>query len=247
MPEVQLAIVLALGFLTEAAAGFGNTLVVVSTGAHIVPLTTLLPVFQPLAWVMSLTIVVRERRHIDSAFLRARIAPFMAPGLVVGMALFRLGDATAVLFFVGLVIAGLAVVELLRLMAGTNRPVPPSIAKAALVVAGVIHGMFGTSGPIVVWVASHALPDKGQFRATLSLLWLLLSSALLAGFIADGSLNASTLTTTALMIPTVIVGYLVGDVIHRRVSQHHFRLAVCVLLTLAGSALMVRALPALVR
>lgn len=242
-----LALILTIGFLTEAAVGFGSTLIVVSLAALFMPLATLLPTYQPLAVALSLAVVLRERRHIDGAFLRRAVLPLMVPGVVVGMILFRIWRAEALLFLVGVAIAGLALVELRRLLlpaAGDDAPQHGVVVGAVLFGAGVVHGLFGTSGPLVVWAASRTLVDKARFRATLSLLWLILGVALIAGFVVDGTLTTSTLGRSALLVPTMLVGYLLGDLVHHAVPQRAFRLGVCVLLVVAGMALSTRALPA---
>jgi uncharacterized membrane protein YfcA len=243
-----LAAILTIAFLTEAAIGFGSTLIVVSVAALFVPLTTLLPTYQPLAVGLSLVVAWRERAHIDGAFLRRAVLPLMVPGLVVGMILFRVWRAEALLFLVGVAIAGLALVELRRLLWPAAIPVGGArtalLTGVVLVVAGVVHGLFGTSGPLVVWAASRTLEDKARFRATLSLLWLILGVTLIAGFVVDGTLTSSTLGHSAVLLPTMLLGYLIGDRVHHAVPQRAFRLGVCVLLVVAGVVLSTRALPA---
>lgn len=244
-----LAAVLALAFLVEAAAGFGSTLVVVSVAAIFVPLTTLLPTYQPLSVGLSLVVAWRERAHIDGAFLRRVVLPCMVPGVVVGMVLFRVWKPHALLFVVGLAIVALAAFELVRLhrettLVTSSRSRNPLVVLA-LVVAGVIHGLFGTSGPLVVWAATHTLTDKARFRATLSTLWLILSAALVIGFMIDGTLTSSSALASARLLPTMLVGYALGDRIHRRVPQRTFRIGVCVLLIVAGATLAVRSSPAM--
>lgn len=240
-----LALALTLGFLTEAAVGFGSTLVVVSLAAQVVPLTTLLPIFQPLALGLSAMIVIRERKDLDITFLARQVLPAMLPGLAVGMALYRVWRLEALLVVVGLAIAGLALIELRRLLAEAAHARPgPLVLGSTLFGAGIIHGLFGTSGPLVVWAASRVLDDKARFRATLSLLWLLLSVVLIIGFVVDGSLGMVEAGRSLWLAPTLVGGYLVGDAVHRRVPQRTFRLAVCVLLVAAGGVLALRAAPA---
>jgi uncharacterized membrane protein YfcA len=244
------AAILTLAFATEAAVGFGSTLIVVSLAALFIPLPTLLPTYQPLAVALSAVVVWRERAHIDGAFLRRVILPCMLPGVAVGMVLFRVWKAEALLFLVGLAIAALAGVELLRLRSepSSGRPDAASnpLTTAVLVVAGVVHGLFGTSGPLVVWAATRTLTDKARFRATLSLLWFLLSAALVGGFVLDGTLTSSSLSQSARLVPTMLIGYVVGDRVHQSVPQRAFRLGVCVLLIVAGAVLALRAAPAMI-
>ncbi len=246
MDFAPFAAVLFLAFLVESAVGFGSALVAVSLGAQFIGLAQLFPVFQPLSLVLSLILVVRDRAHVKARFLVREILPPILPGVIVGMALFRLGPADALLLGVGVAIALLAAFELRRTLRGADpTPLAPWLARTVLVGAGVIHGLFGTSGPPVVWVVSRALPDKASFRATLALLWLLLSVVLVAGYVADGSLGAASLTKSAALGVPLVLGYVVGNALHHRIPQRAFRLGVCVLLVVAGVVLVVRASQAL--
>lgn len=238
--------VLFLAFVVESAVGFGSALVAVSLGAQFVGPKELFPLFQPLSLVLSAILVARAWSHVQVRYLLRDVLPAMTPGVLVGMLLFRLGPADALLLGVGAAIALLALFELRRTLRGQDpAPLRPAVARAVLFGAGIIHGLFGTSGPPVVWVSSRILVDKAAFRATLALLWLVLSVALIVGYVADRSLDADTLRKSALLSVPLVLGYVVGNALHHRVPQRAFRLGVCVLLVVAGSALVVRAAAAL--
>ncbi len=243
-PQLGLIAVLLLAFVVESAVGFGSALFVVALGAQLLPLATLLPVFQPLSLALSLTIVVRERRHLDTAFLLRRVLPAMIPGVVVGMILYRVWRSDdRLLLLVGPAITTLAVVKLFDVV--TDRPptpLAPIVANVVLFFAGVLHGLFGVSGPPVVWVAARTLVDKARFRATLALLWLSLSAILVAGYVVDGSLAAPQLAQAVMLVPPLVVGYVVGNALHHRVPQRAFGIGVCVMLIASGVALTARAI-----
>ena len=237
------AAVLFLAFVVESAVGFGSALVAISLGGQLMPLDQLFPIFQPLSLVLSTTLVVRGWHHIDRAFLLRTVLPAMVPGCLIGMALFRLGKAEALLVGVGAAIALLAVFELRRTLQGqVTAPLSTSVARTVLFVAGVIHGLFGASGPPVVWVASRTLADKSRFRATLASLWALLSVVLVIGYVADGSLRLAQLQQSLVLSLPLLCGYVVGNLLHNHVPQRQFRLGVCVLLIVAGVALVARTL-----
>lgn len=238
-----LSLVFFIAFMTESAVGFGSALIVIALASHLLPITTLFPVFQPLALALSATVVWKNRRDVDVAFLFRAVLPPIIPGLALGMILFRVWRNEALLLLVGLGIAGLAMVELVETVRGGRlSPLPPRVSRVVLFVAGILHGLFGTSGPPVVYVASRQLADKARFRATLALLWLLLSAVLVVGFVGDGSLGLRTIGTSLLLAPALIAGFVVGDRIHRVAPARLFRIAVAALLVLAGVTLAVRSL-----
>jgi uncharacterized protein len=244
-----LAGVFFLGFAIESAVGFGSALTLVSLGAQLLPLSTLFPIFQPLSLGLSLIVCLRGRDHIDSHLLLREILPAMVPGVAVGMVLFRVfsNRATFLLIGVGAVIAALALFELQK----TLRNLPPSslplsVRRSIFASAGVLHGLFGISGPPVVFAAGAQLStNKQAFRATLSALWGILSLVLVVGYAVDGTMNASTLRITAIMLPALALGFVAGNTVHARVPQRTFRLLICVMLIASGTVLVVRTVASL--
>jgi uncharacterized protein len=240
---VALSFVFFAAFVTESAVGFGGALLVVSLGAQVLAPRELLPVFQPLALGLSALLLWRGRAAVDVRFFLRTLLPAITPGVLVGMVLFRVGRPDLLLLLVGIAISALASFELWGMARGQlAAPLPAPLVRRVLFAAGIMHGLFGSSGPPVVWVASRVLPDKTIFRATLSLLWFTLSLMLLAGFAADGTLHTASLLASAKLVPALLLGFVLGDRLHARVPQRAFRLVVAVLLVVAGLLLCLRAL-----
>ena len=106
--------------------------------------------------------------------------------------------------------------------------------------AGVVHGAFATGGPMVVFVLGRTLgQDKARFRATLSVLWLVLNSILLVSFLVKGRLTQSSGLTSALFGVSMLAGFAAGEIAFRRVSAVRFRLGVFAMLGLAGALMLV--------
>jgi uncharacterized membrane protein YfcA len=239
----SLLALLVAAFVVESAVGFGSALVVVGLGAWILPLPALLAVFQPLSLLLSATIVARDWRFVDVGFLLKRLLPAMLPGVAVGMLLVRRVSPEHVLLVVGPAIVALAALKLVDLARNTTpSPRPAWSTSTALLGAGVLHGLAGTSGPLVVWAIADVIDDKRRFRATLALLWLLLSVALVAGAVVDGALTEPQLRQIVQLLPSVVVGYVVGNALHHRIGVRAFSVVVCVVLVGAGVALTLRGL-----
>lgn len=252
--------VAATAFAVESAIGFGATVITVALAANFVPIDALLPAFVPVNMILSALIAVRDRRAIDGRTLLARVLPPMLVGLPIGMlALARLDERVLKIAFAVFVVL-LSVVEVARLLLAeraarpaaepTAQPAAPGPQRAAvvadvalLVVGGAIHGAFGTGGPMAVYVAAKRLgDDRTRFRATLAALWLLLNTALVTTFAVRGALGASSLETSALLLPGLLVGTLIGTWAHPRIPQRAFRLGVFVLLTGAAAVLIARSI-----
>jgi uncharacterized protein len=235
-----LAAVFGLSFLVESAVGFGSGLLSVSLGAQVMGLQALFPIFQPLSLLLSLVMMWRGRALLHRAFLLRLLLPAMVPGVVVGMLLFRF-QFKGLLATLGVVVMALALFELQKTLRHQVASRLPRWAEVAMLfVAGISHGLFGVSGPPVVYVTSSRIEDKGAFRATLSALWAGLSLLLVVGYALDGTLNMSTLAHSASLLPVLVMAFLLGEWIHRLVPQRAFRLGICVLLVASGAALVIR-------
>ena len=230
------AAIVALAFSVEATVGFGATMIAVALGVHLFSLGELLPVFVPLNVLVSSFLAVRGRAFVDRRLLLARILPRMGLGLAVGLVIFENAPHDLLRrIFAALVIA-LAALELVRIARGRQDDpgVAPRAAGAVLVGAGVIHGMFSTGGPLVVWALGRSLTGKRAFRATLACVWLVLASTLTLAYTANDRIDGETLRATATLIPVLAVALSVGEWAHHRLDERRFRVLVYMLLLGAG-------------
>lgn len=241
-----LAAVVLAAFTVETALGFGATVVTVALGSFVAPIEVILPAFVPVNIALSLVLAVRNRRDIDRRILFRRIAPLMGLGLPAGMFLFHsLGSRRLRLAF-GVFVALLSSIELARVARRREgeesaRGPGPVASTFLLFLAGVIHGVFVTGGPLVVYVTGRELSGKARFRATLSGLWLVLNIALVTSYVLSGRIDGGSLFTSLALIPPLLAGMALGERAHHRVPEESFRACVFVLLFCAGALLAARA------
>ncbi len=116
----------------------------------------------------------------------------------------------------------------------------PSPSPLWLVAGGLCHGFFATGGPVLILYIAAAVPDKQRFRCTMAGLWIVLNGSLVTGYALNGDLTLATLRRTASLAPALVVGVLVGEAVHRRISQETFKILIYVLLLIAGGLLLSR-------
>jgi len=237
-PEaLALAGIVALGFVVEAALGFGATVVVVGLGTLLSPVGPLLAAFLPLNLLLSSWVVAIDRRHVAWRVLLRELLPRMALGMPIGLLLVRVLPERATLRALGALVIALAVREILALRRAHGAPAAPLGARTrdvALVAAGVLHGAFGVGGPLAVFVAQRRLPEKSAFRSTLSALWLIANAALVGALWARGAYDRATATTIATLIPATALGLAAGLWLHRALEERAFRRVVLAMLLLVG-------------
>lgn len=241
---VLLSVVIGAGAFVEAVAGFGGTVLALSLGARWFGIEALLAWFLPLNLGLSLALALRGRTAIAWRALGTSILPMMLVGLAGGTALAWVIEADgARALFAGLVIvvAVFEIVAQVRAAHGTTilgAGLPVVAQRGLLLGAGVVHGLFATGGPLAVAVIARMLPSKTTLRATLAVMWCTLNVIVLTRLAVRGHVDAESLGGSLRLIPAMLVGMVLGELVHVRVSERAFRGAVAGLLLVTGALLL---------
>lgn len=240
---VILGVIALSAFATEGAIGFGGTVLAASIGAQVIDLNLLLPAFVPLNMVLSAWLLLRGWSAVAWRMLAVEVAPAVGLGAIVGLALFHLQAKTMLALVFGLFVVGLAIFQLAR-------PATAELGRALrlglLALGGIAHGLFATGGPMIVYVVRRRLTDKHAFRATLAALWLVLNVAVLANYASTDVYGRPVAEVGGVLALAIVPGLIIGERIHRKLDAARFERVVWVVLLLAGIALSVRSMMALV-
>ena len=259
-----LLLIVAAAHGVQVVIGFGGSILALTFASLVAPVDTLLPLLVPLNLGVPLYLATRYPEEIDREELRRRIIPYALIGLTLGFGLYMVIEGSSltavyaifIILLASLRLAG-AVREGLRRPSGevdpalaartsASAPADTSLSPARspsllwLVSGGLCHGLFATGGPLIILYTAVALPDKQRFRCTMAVLWVILNSALVTGYGLNGDLTAETLLATASLAPALIVGVIVGEAVHRRISQRTFKILIYALLLIAGGLILSR-------
>jgi uncharacterized protein len=234
---VIIGVIALSAFATEGAIGFGGTVLAASIGAQVVPLELLLPAFVPLNMLMSTWLLVRGRTAIAWRLLAREVAPAVGAGTAIGLLLFHVPAKHLLALVFGVFVVGLAILQLAR---PADRPLGRVPKYALLALGGIAHGLFGTGGPMIVYVLRRKLDDKRAFRATLAVLWLVLNFALLANYASAGLYGNTVGHVSSVIALAIVPGLAIGERVHQRLDAAKFERVVWLVLLLAGGALAVR-------
>jgi uncharacterized membrane protein YfcA len=226
-----------LSYLSAVFAGFGGVIIALTLGAHLYPIKWMLPVLLPLTLIANLYIFIRHHKYIDTQILLRQILPFMGTGLVIGFVLFNLlhGELMRTLF--GLIVILVAIRELINLIRGSHQNealLPGWISAGYIFAAGVIHGIYASGGPLLVYAVNKMQLEKSVFRSTLSIVWLIMNILLTASYAVVGKIHLESLKYSAYLLPSLTLGVLLGEFLHQRIPERSFKFAVFMLLMLSG-------------
>jgi uncharacterized membrane protein YfcA len=168
---------------------------------------------------------------------RLTIAAYL--GMPLGLLVFLTVPDNALRFLLGIAVLIAVVLLLLRV---DLHAAGPRLDYGAGFISGVLNSSLSTNGPPLVFVLQARQLSAVEFRATISTVFALSNILGLSLFIASGKVTREGLTASAVTIPAMLLGQLLGFPIRKHVHGERFRWLVLVLLVAAAVSSIVNAL-----
>lgn len=234
-----LIVVLVIAHTVETVLGFGATIITLALGIYIFPLDTMLPVLVILGLLQSLWLVVRWFRYIRWRVLLLNILPAVVVGMAVGISYRTLvADYHQLIVLLGIFIMAASLLEIVMIYrtrtAGGS--LPRYLGWPILIMGGIFHGIYALGAPLIIYYSSRELKEPAEFRATVSMLWLILAVVLVINLYFIGQINITTITTTGIVLPGLILGIYFGSRLTFRPLP--FKVLIYALLFVAGLLLL---------
>jgi len=225
----------------EGVTGFGCTALALPFAVMLVGLDVAKPVLVMLALVLNGSIVIMSWRKIvwkEYWYIILFVGIGLPIGMWMGEVLPEKGlKAVLAVFMTGVGIQGL--VNLSRKVAQSELGKRTKLfVTSFLPLGGVIHGAFGSGGPLVIVYATRAIGDKGVFRVTLSLVWITLNLILVSSWILRSQITPHIQHLALLCLPFTIAGLIIGNFAHHRMNDYAFKKMVYVVLCFSGVLLL---------
>lgn len=232
------ALITACTYLVFGLTGFGSTVLALPLLAHLIPLKFAVPMLLVLDFTAGILLISRVRRGVRLDEL-GRLFPFMLAGIVLGlMLLIRLPEAP-LLAALGLFLVAYATYGMTR-RAGPLRLSRAWSAPIGLA-AGILGALFGAGGVLSALYIGARLDNKEELRATAAAAVLLNTSVRVMLFGAAGLLTQDGLLTSALvLLPSVLVGLLLGNRLHAAIPTGLVVRVLYVVVGVAGVSLLGR-------
>jgi len=233
---IWLALIVLISYTTQAMSGFGSTILALTLGINLYPIEVLLPVLVPLDLLVNLYLVACHHRHLNRPLLFSSILPAMGIGLLAGIFVFQFIHGVLLKKIFGILVILLSVRELYRLFRKdrNQKVLSPKGSIACMTLAGLMHGIYASGGPLLIYALSRQNIPKSVFRSTLAAVWLILSIILTASYFITGTFSWESLRAIATLIPVILCGLVLGEWLHRGIAEYPFKIFVFVVLLVAG-------------
>jgi len=225
--------------LCQSLTGFGFALVMVPLLSLAWDVKSAVVTSTVLGTFALLPLVFEARRHVRLAAVAALLAGSLA-GIPVGILLLDWIDPEALKILVGLtVIAASVLVYRVREVRAIRAGGMPAVAAG--VVSGVLRASTSMGGPPAVLYLLGVEKDVEAFRGTILAFFLPMSLVTIVGLAAVGRVTPDVVRTSAIALPALVVGLVIGAWLRYRVREELFRLLVLMLLILTSVGVIVSA------
>lgn len=231
--------ILFFAYFVRGISGFGSGLIAVPLLALFLPLQFVVPFMLLMDFTASAALGHSNRKLVRWDEIRPLI-PGSLIGVVLGATLLLNLAREPLLTSLGLFVIAFAVRSLLNLHG--EAPISKRWAWPASLVGGTVSALFGTGGPPYVIYLSHRIRDKGAFRATTSLLFLMEGGLRGLIFALTGLLLQTALIAAYIAaLPIMAAGLWLGSQVHVGLSNAQMTRIIGVLLLASGGSLLWKA------
>lgn len=219
-----------VAYTLNAITGFAGNIIAMPVGMQTLGIQESIASLNVAGFLACGLLAIQGFKYIDWRQL-ARILAVMIVFMIVGIWLDTIVslDILKKIFAIIVLIVGLK-----NLIFPQRKGVPEWLLWVALALAGILQGMFVCGGAMLVIYATQKLPEKDQFRATLSMNWFILNVLYSLYSWHAGYMTADVGVVILGCIPLMIAATLVGGYINKRMSQEAFLKFTYVMLTVIG-------------
>ncbi len=221
--------------MIQGITGFAGTVLAMPFVILLYGIDVAKPSLTILALLAGLLVALKGYRHIVwKEFFKILIIMFV--GVFIGEYIYLYLQTEVLLQIFSVFVIVIAVMGILE-KKEWNLPEP--VLNFILLLAGIIHGMFVSGGPLLIMYAVKKIPEKDNFRTTVSMLWVVLDIYLIVKQTAAGLMTEFTLSATLCSVPALIIGVFIGNHLAEKLTQKTFLKLSYVLLLISGISLLV--------
>lgn len=228
-------LVIFLTNIIQGITGFAGTVLAMPPSILLQGIDVAKPILNILGLLASIWIVIISYKDMNKKeFLKVMIIMFF--GLLAGIYIYSILPVPMLLKIYAVFII---LIALKGLFVKKEMSLNEWILNSIVFISGIIHGMFVSGGPLLIIYAAQKFKEKSEFRATVSAVWIILNGYLAFNHWQQGLFTIETTRKLLWGILPLLGGMLIGNVLHKKMSQKMFLLITYILLIISGLSLLI--------
>lgn len=233
MKLILFLLVVLITNIIQGITGFAGTVIAMPFSIMLIGVDQAKVILNILGLLASIYIVATNKKYIIFKEIK-KIIPIMFLGVILGQYIYSIFPLKFLLIFYGVFII---LIALKGLFIKKEYKTSEIVLTLVIFMAGIIHGMFISGGPLLVIYAVKKINSKEYFRATLAPIWIILNGYLLINQYFTGIITKELAVLLIYTIPSLVIGMIIGSILCKKLSQKTFLKISYVLLLISGIAL----------
>lgn len=238
--EILFIIVQVAANIIQAITGFAGGPLAMPPSMALVGVANAKAAITLILWLATIIVTIQNIKLVNWKKLGIMLG-FMIVGVVAGIELFSVLPTLFLMIAYGVIVILIGLMKLLR--PGKDEIKAPW-NYLALLVAGLMQGLFTSGGPFLALYATSAIKDKKEFRATVSPVWSILNIYMIFSMWQKGMYTPYVLKLSLASLIPVVLAIFIGNKINKKMKQETFLKLVYVLLMISGGVLLFNAVTA---
>ena len=221
---MDILLLLGIVFLTHfigALTGFGATVLALPMTISIIGIQTAKPMLTILGFLQCLLVAIKQFRNIDFSQVK-KVVSIVIIGMIFGILLYNMLDQNLLIFILSIFMIVISIKGFLELFGFTFKNISNPILNIILFIGGIIHGAFVSGGPLLMIYSSEKMKAKETFRATMSMIWVVLNGILIIEGILSNTYTTEIIGYTLLTLPVLFLSVFVANKLSSKVNQKIF-------------------------
>lgn len=237
MKELIFVIIQVLANIIQTLTGFAGGPLAMPPSMALVGVSDAKAAITLILWIVTMIVTIQNLRFINPKKLGIMVG-LMIVGMIPGIWLFSVIPTTLLMIIYGSIVV---IIGVFKLLSKKDKDIKPPLNYIALLLSGIMQGMFTSGGPFLALYATTAIKDKKEFRATVSAVWAVLNVYLIYNMYRNDMYNPYVFKLTAISIVPVFLAIFIGNKINKYIKQETFLKLVYVLLIVSGAILLYNA------
>ncbi len=231
--SLLLPLIAASAYFFESVFGFGGTVIFLGVGGLLFDFRDMVQITMVVSAASSAAILVQTWRHISWRHY-VRVMAVSAPFVIVGTWLIGVLQVDWLLncFAVLLIAYGLQGLAFPRFTP------PRSVTWLFVMLGGLIQGVFTTGGPFILMGYRRFFDNKTELKATMAAFFLSANLWRMGQTVYEGTITTTQLMTSLWLVIPVIIGVVLGHMVHLRISEKLFQRGLMTGMTAVGILLL---------
>lgn len=236
--EILFVIIQVAANIIQAITGFAGGPLAMPPSIALVGVNDAKAAITLILWVATFVVTVQNLKYINWKQLGIMLV-FMMTGMLGGLWLFDILPVNTLMLVYGIIVV---LIGAKKLFLPSRKKMPVPWNYAALLMAGVMQGLFTSGGPFLVLYAADAMKEKREFRATVSTIWTVLNIYMIFNMFQADMYTSYVCGLSAASIIPVFIAIFIGNRINKKINQASFLKLVYILLMISGGILILNAL-----